>query len=616
VTTYISQIDKKKFTPNLVLRFKELYWSIRQPDSGLIVDHSGLLDQVVINPTRVDPFQANTTINSYSFTLLDKDMVVTSLFNGVTSFFQNELVEIWVGRSGVGMDFSEYFKLPETLVTGVSRDNSTYKFSSTEAKNRIDRPAFNEVNALAVNILPNTTVITASIPFPVSAPSSGFAKVGAEFFSYSGLDTVNNRFLNCIRGEKNSIPSEHDAGEEIFLVNDVTGNPIDILISLLVSSGGGSAYDTLPDGAGVEQELINIESFEEIRDQFFLGQEYTLSLYGIQSILKYVEQEILFPNELRIVTDNSSKIGLAILNRSIFTDEVPQITNDTILKQPTYSATDSEVINTVTVRYDFSEGTAQYRKIVTETDEESQNLFGRREPRIVSVKGVTTEDVAQNIALRFLTRFSFPKPQISLSTQIDKSLINLGNKVELVSNQIPSEFGELNFIDTLEVLERGINWKTGDVRFKIAFTSFTGIRECYLAPSDVILEFIDLQTVRIASGRTALYRVGWKMRIYSELIRDYVDSTVYEITEISGNNVRFDIALDTALADEILLQENGDPILLENGEPILISTQTSGDYRIMFADYDQVSENQKRYCFISNEGNNFYDNRKSYQVTL
>ncbi len=616
MTTYISQIDKKKFTPNLVLRFKELYWSIRQPDSGLIVDHSGLLDQVVINPTRVDPFQANTTINSYSFTLLDKDMVVTSLFNGVTSFFQNELVEIWVGRSGVGMDFSEYFKLPETLVTGVSRDNSTYKFSSTEAKNRIDRPAFNEVNALAVNILPNTTVITASIPFPVSAPSSGFAKVGAEFFSYSGLDTVNNRFLNCIRGEKNSIPSEHDAGEEIFLVNDVTGNPIDILISLLVSSGGGSAYDTLPDGAGVEQELINIESFEEIRDQFFLGQEYTLSLYGIQSILKYVEQEILFPNELRIVTDNSSKIGLAILNRSIFTDEVPQITNDTILKQPTYSATDSEVINTVTVRYDFSEGTAQYRKIVTETDEESQNLFGRREPRIVSVKGVTTEDVAQNIALRFLTRFSFPKPQISLSTQIDKSLINLGNKVELVSNQIPSEFGELNFIDTLEVLERGINWKTGDVRFKIAFTSFTGIRECYLAPSDVILEFIDLQTVRIASGRTALYRVGWKMRIYSELIRDYVDSTVYEITEISGNNVRFDIALDTALADEILLQENGDPILLENGEPILISTQTSGDYRIMFADYDQVSENQKRYCFISNEGNNFYDNRKSYQVTL
>jgi hypothetical protein len=616
VTTYISQINEKKFTPNLVLRFKNLYWSIRQPDSGLTVDHNGLLDQVVINSTRVDPFQANTTINSYSFTLLDKDMVVTSLFNGVTSFFQNEKVEIWVGRSGVGMDFSDYFKLPETLISSVSRDNSTYKFNSTEVKNRIDRPAFDKVNAVAVDIFSNTTVISASIPFGTETPTSGFAKIGQEFFSYAGIDLVNNRFLNCIRGEKNSIPTEHNAGETIFLVNDVSGNPIDLLLSLLVSSGGGSVYDTLTDGAGVDQSLINIESFEEIRDQFFLGQTYTLSLYGIPSILKYIEQEILYPNELRIVTDNSSKIGLKILNRSIFDDNLLQITNNTILKQPTYSVSDTEIINTVTVRYDYAEGTGQYRKIVTESDQDSINEFGRREPRTISVKGVLSEDNARNIALRFLTRFSFPKPQINLSTQMDKSLVNLGDKAELVSNQIPNEFGELNFIDTLEVLERGINWKTGDVKFKLAFTSFTGIRECYLAPSDKILEFINSFTVRIAAGRASLYKVGWKMRLYSEFLRNYVDSTVYEITEINGNNIVFLESLDTALADEVLLQEDGDPLLLENGEPILISTQTFGDYRIMFADYDQVAENQKRYCFTSDDGNNFYDNRKSYQVTL
>lgn len=616
MASYTSQINDKNFTPNLVLRFKELYWSIRQPDSGLTVDHNGLLDQVVINSTRVDPFQANTTINSYSFTLLDKDMVVTSLFNGVTSFFQNEVVEIWVGRSGVGMDFSEYFKLPETLVSSVSRDNSTYKFNSTEVKNRIDRPAFDAVNALAVDIFAATTVISASIPFGADTPTSGFAKLGEEFFSYSGIDLVNNRFLNCIRGEKNSIPTDHSAGEDIFLVNDVTGNPVDILLSLLVSPSGGSSYATLPDGAGVDSTLVNIQSFEEIRDQFFLGQTYTLSLYDVQSVLKYVEQEILYPNELRIVTDNTSKIGLKILNRSIFDDNLQQITNDTILKQPAYSVSDTEIINTVIVRYDFAEGTQQYRKVVTEIDQESIDLFGRREPRTISVKGVTSEQVATNIAERFLARFSFPKPQITLSTQMDKSLLNLCDKAELVSNQIPNEFGELNFIDTLEVLERGINWKTGDVRFKIAFTSFTGIRECYLAPSDKILEFINATTVRVGAGRGSLYRVGWVMRLYSEFNRDYVDSTLYSITQIVGDTITFSQTLDTALADEFILQEDGEQILLENGEPLLLSTKTVGDYRIMFADYDEVSENQKRYCFLSNDGLNFYDNRKSYQVTL
>jgi hypothetical protein len=616
VASYTSQINDKNFTPNLVLRFKELYWSIRQPDSGLTVDHNGLLDQVVINSTRVDPFQANTTINSYSFTLLDKELAVTSLFNGVTSFFQNEEVEIWVGRSGVGMDFSEYFKLPETLVSSVSRDNSTYKFNSTEVKNRIDRPAFDAVNALAVDIFAATTVISASISFGADTPTSGFAKLGEEFFSYSGIDLVNNRFLNCIRGEKNSIPTDHSAGEDIFLVNDVTGNPVDILLSLLVSPSGGSSYATLPDGADVDSALINIQSFEEIRDQFFLGQTYTLSLYNVQSVLKYVEQEILYPNELRIVTDNTSKIGLKILNRSIFDDNLQQITNDTILKQPAYSVSDTEIINTVIVRYDFAEGTQQYRKVVTEIDQESIDLFGRREPRTISVKGVTSEQVATNIAERFLARFSFPKPQITLSTQMDKSLLNLCDKAELVSNQIPNEFGELNFVDTLEVLERGINWKTGDVRFKIAFTSFTGIRECYLAPSDTIIEFITSSQVRVGAGRGALYRVGWRMRLYSNETRDYINNDILTIADIVGDVLTMDTDINAAIGNSYLLKQDGDALLQENGDFILLDNLTVGSTRLMFTDYETATDTQKRYCFISDNGLRFEDNKKTYQVTL
>lgn len=620
MTTLIDRINDKKYIPNVVVRFKNLYWAIRQPDSGLVADHVGLLDQIAINPTRVDPFQANTTINSYVFSLVDRQNVVSALFNGVTSFFQNEKVEIWIGRSNVAMDFSGYLKLPDTFVTAVSRDKNTYKFNSQEIKTRIDKPAFNKENVLAVNILSNTTIITAQQLFDTTTPTAGLLKIGPEFISYTGLDFINNRFLNCIRGEKNSIPQEHDEGEVIFFVNDVSGNPIDIILKLLVSSGGGSSYDVLPDGAGIDQTLINIPSFEEIRDEFFQGQNYLLSLYGVSSVLKFIEEQILFPNELRIITDNTSKIGLKILNRSIFNPNLPLIDEDTLTRQPSYSVDDGEVLNSVTVRYNFSEGTEQFLRSVTETDQTSISLFGAREPRIIEVKGIlhqfNGEEIARSIAKRFLTRFSFPKPSIEFNTHLDKALVNLGDKAELISSQIPNDEGVLNFVETLEVLERGVNWRTGDIRFKLGFTSFTGIRECYLAPSDIITSFINSTTFTVGAGRGSLYQLGWKMRLYSEANREYVGSQILTIVSIVGDTIEVDTALDTAVPGGALIDENGDFILQENGSKILLQSLNFGAYRFCFADYDFVIENQKRYCFISDNGLKFYDGKKSYQIKL
>lgn len=618
--SYETEIEKKNYVPNIVLRFKNLYWAIRSPDSGLVVDHAGLLDQVAINPTRIDPFNSNTTINSYTFKLIDKDRVVSALFNGVTSFFQNEKVEIWVGRSMVAMPFSEYFKLPDTFITSVSRDNNSYNFASTELKNRVDRPAFNERNKLAVNILPATSNITASVPFLSTTPESGIIKIEDEFISYGTLDRVNNRFSNCVRGEKQSIPVEHEAGADIFLVNDVTGNPIDILLRLLISSGGGGPYDTLTDGAAIDSSLIDVDRFEEIRDEFFLGQQYNLSLFGVESVLKFLDEEILYPNELRIISGKNSKLSLSVLNRSIFNDDLAIMDKDTIKKQPSYQVDDNELINSVRVEFDFIEGTGQFLNSSLIEDAESITAFGRRETKSIKMKGVKSflggASVAQNIAQRFLERFSFPRPSITLNTHMDRSLVNLGDKTELVSDQIPNSEGELNFVETLEVLERGINWKTGDVKFKLGFTSFTGIRECYLAPSDTIIEFITSSRVRVGAGRGALYRVGWKMRLYSNETRDYINNDILTITDIVGDVLTMDTDINAAIGDSYLLKQDGDALLQENGDFILLDNLTVGSTRLMFTDYETATDTQKRYCFISDNGLRFEDNKKTYQVTL
>lgn len=622
---YETAVKIKQYIPNVVILFKGYHWGIRQPDSGLTIDANRLsVEQVAINPTKVDPFQANTTINSYTFKLIDKDYSVTLLFDGITKFFQNEAVEIYVGRCGVDMPFADYMKLPTTYVTSVSKDGSSYSFRSTEAKERLNRPAFNEKNKLQVNILPGTTEIDAdALIDPLKYPTSGMIKIEDEFISYASIDLVNNRFSGCIRGEESSVPASHSLGETIYLVDEIEGNPLDIILQCLVSSGGGGSYDVLSDGAGVDQALINVAAFETIRDEFYAGINYRFLVYGISNILTFLEEEILFPNELRIISDNSSLISIAVLNRRIFDPDFPVIDNTSIQKQPDYEVNDAEIINVISIEYDYSEALKVYRKLFLLEDQDSITDFGRRDPLELKLKGVSEINngaaIATNIAQRFLSRFSYPKPEISFTTHMDKSLVQLCEKIELNSNQLPNvDTGDLNFAETLEVIERGINWKTGDVRFKVAFTSFTGIRECFLAPSDAVTYGASHYIVNVGAGRGALYRPGWKMRLYSETTREYYSAQVNEILSISGDVITFvDPWLDT-YADDNLMYDEGGLLLLENGYQI---TLTSGvinadDLRIMFADYDQVSELQKRYCFISDDGLNFTDSKKSYQITL
>jgi hypothetical protein len=596
MTTYQESLTNKKYIPNVVILFKGHYWAIRQPDSGLTVDADRLcLEQVAINPTKVDPAKANTTINTYNFTLIDKNYKVTLLFDGITRFFQNEPVEIFIGRCGVDMSFDDYMPLPITYVKSVSKDGLSYKFNSAEARDRLNRPAFNVRNKLEVDILAETTEIDAQETLdPDLYPASGLIKLNDEFISYESLDLVNNRFSGCVRGEENSTPAAHEGGDEIFLVTEVQGNPVDLILQFLISSGGGGSYDVLPDGAGIDESLVDIESFEEVRDEFFLDQDYRFLVFGVENILDYLEREILFANELRIVSNSTAKLALTVLNRRIFDVDFPVINNDSIKKQPGYEVSDSDVFNVVRIEYGYNYVTEKYLGLVTLTDEDSITDFGRRELTTIKLKGISNDSdgltIATNIAQRFLTRFSYPKPEISINTHMDKSLISLGEKIQLYSTQIPNpNTGDLNFVDTLEVLERGINWKTGDVKFKLGYTSFTGIKECYMAPSDSIVSFTTQKSLTIGAGRGELYRPGWKLRLYSNVSRDYVSSQVNEIDTIVGDVVTFKDDWADAL---------------------------STNFRVMFADFDDVTEQQRRYCFISNAGLPFSNGDLTYEVTI
>lgn len=583
---YADALPEKKYVPNVIIRILGNYFSIRQPDSGLTVPsaNNGLVTSLSLNPSTVDPFRPSVAINSNSFKLIDRGGVVTSLFSGNPELFQGELCEIWLGRVGVGMDFSEYLKVTDTYVTKVSRADGSYSFSTQEAKDRLNKDVYSEQNKLGASIIPATTTITLQSP---PANTSGLIKINNEFISYSGVS--GNQITGCIRGEEGSTPSNHDLGDDVFFAEVVSGNPIDLLLKLLISPAGGGPYSVLQDGANLDQSLVDVAEFELLRDEYFLGQTYDFVLYQISNLKTFIEQEILSPAGIRLRSNVNSKIGLGILNKPVINLDAPDLDDDQLTRRPAYSVDETKIVNHLNIQWGYDWPSEKFTKITTYNDAASVASFGDRKAVNLNFKGVTTQADVDEIAKNYFLRFAYPKPIIDTSAHMSASAWELLEKPTLISDQIPTSAGDLNFIDSVEVLQKAINYQTGDVRFQLSATQFTGLRVCFIAPSDTILTFTNQKTVTVGAGRGAQYRVGWKMRLYDNVTRDWLADPINTIVGIAGDVITFENDWTTTLVNNA--------------------------QKITFADYNSATDQQKRFCFISDDGNNFTDGLPSYLIS-
>jgi hypothetical protein len=285
----------------------------------------------------------------------------------------------------------------------------------------------------------------------------------------------------------------------------------------------------------------------------------------------------------------NSKIGLGILNKPVINLDAPDLDDDQLTRRPAYSVDETKIVNHLNIQWGYDWATERFNKITTYNDATSVAAFGDRKAVNLNFKGVTTQADVDEIAKNYFLRFAFPKPLIDTSAHLSASGWGLLDKATLYSNQIPTATGDLNFGDSVEVLSRAINYQTGDVRFQLSFTQFTGLRVCFIAPSDTILTFTNQKTVNVGAGRGTQYRVGWKMRLYDNASRDWLADPVNTIAAISGDQITFENDWATTLVN--------------------------GAHKITFANYDDVTDIQKRFCFISDDGNNFSDGLPSYLIS-
>lgn len=594
--SYESEVKNvKKYKGNVVILLRGKYYAIRQPDSGLVIpiEQAKGVVSLTINPTSVDFKRANQTIASYSFRLLDKALIITKELVGLATLFLNDEVRIWIGRSGVAMPFADYFELPRTTISKVGHSDNSYNFASKDATARMLKDVYNTKTVLQADI----TALT--VAFIVESTdgfgSSGYLRINNEIVSYAAKTAT--QFQGIIRGEFGTVPSIQNFGDEVSELFKIIGNPITLILQIWTSTGAGTngAYDVLPKGLGINSSLIDIGQLEQLRVNFFNGDQFTLYLYEIDNTLRFLEEQLFQATGTRLITNSNQLVSLTLLDQASLDDSAANpIGEDSIDAYPTWDVEIKDIVNTIEISYDFQESTGKYLYKKTFFDQDSKNTFGEIKPLSFKFKGIREVDlgllIINSLGKRLLSRFSSARPEISISTHIDKSLINVGDKVYLTSSQIPTGGGTLNFADSLEVVTRAIDPISGDCKFKLQFTSYTGTRGSYIAPSSTIVSVLTQSKVSLSAGRGDGYEVGWKVRLFNKLTFSFEPDPVNEISLISGDDVSFINPWTTILTI---------------------------NHSLRFADFDQVAESQKKFAFIGKvAGANFDDGSSPYKIGI
>lgn len=591
---YVEQVETEKlYTGNVVIRLGGKYYAIRKPDSGLSIPYprSSSVATLVLNPAQINPKSVTTTIASYNFKLIDKEGYVSRVVKDRGADLVSSDVEIWLGRSGVGMDFADYYKLPITKLSKIQKTDAGYTFATRETTERMNRPIYARKIRLDGEILAATTTIISKDDIS-KFPAAGAFRLGDELVEYGAKDDATKTFLFCGRGAFGTTPADQEDNTDIYqaeFLEDV--NPIDILLRILTSGGGGGSYDLLSDGLAISASLIDFAAIETIRDELFLGDTFSFALYNIDNALKFIETQILLPCNLRFTyAKETGKLSLAVLDRAVFVEDEDVIDHSTITAHPTLEISDSEVVNSLEISFDYDEDTGKYRQLAVYEDQESIDNYGAMSsPFKAQFKGVSSPDFVERFADSILGRLSIPSPQITVKTQMNKSLLTVGDKSFLETNLLASEYGELNFANGLEVLSRAINWQNGDVTLKLAFTSTTGYRLCYIAPSDKIPAWISDSIVTLNADRGQFWRAGWKCRLFDKVAGDYVSAQVNIIDAIADDEIYF-------------------------ADPWAGVDQTADKYVLKFPDYDEATPTQRRYCYIGINNAPFSKYEKSYSI--
>jgi len=603
MTTLTDSFDNNlNFQNNIIVKIGSTYFGKYQPDSGLTIDSDKLiLDAATINPTQIDLKRATTQINSTTIRILDgstKDDYTFSVFMGNDpNALIGVTVQLFFGRVNESIPFSQYLEINQYVISDISKSGSFYTVKAKSQEDKTLTPAFEQQGTLDTSINDTDTSILVDTEEDIF-PASGIIRIGNEFISYSAtaFSSGITTFTVSARGFLQSTADDHTDGDQTNYVEKVTGNPIELILQLLISSGGGGAYDLLSDGAGIDNTLVDVAGFEAIRDSFFISDVFTLYVSDIEKLVEYIEDELLVPNNVRLIKNSANNlISIAILDQSDPAATVAEIDDAaTLVNSPKWKISKRELQTVVKVQWNWSEGLRKFTRSKTfKASTGILALYGEISGKTLSFKGVLAADnglvIATDRANRFLSRFSTPRAEVKLSSYMSSFQHNVGDKIRVTAKNLPAEGGGVGMSSIIELVRRSVHTSTGVVKMSFRFTSYSNLRQGLISPSPALDLAITSQSVfEVPNG--ALYKAGFVLRLWDSASNAYYPDAINTIQGVVGNIITMVDPWTTILSANAIL---------------------------FFADYNDVNEEQQsKYAFAVGPTDLFADGSKSYQIIL
>jgi len=269
------------------------------------------------------------------------------------------------------------------------------------------------------------------------------------------------------------------------------GNPINILLSILTSTGAGTNgdYDYLAavNGLGIDDAEINISNIEDVRDKYFPGDSNYMA-FSITEKIKakdFIEKQILKCLNVYPAIDGQGKYNLIPVKPPIIgADTLQAFTPDNIIGLPKWDSNLVETINEVEIHYNY-DGEDYDEDDYIDTDSLNNRGPGKKALEIKSqgwhtnlspssMPGERATDQISRRKDRIFGRFATPPTKISFTCFFSRWLSEAGDIVSLTHSLLPDlENGNRGIEDArMEIISRTIDWKNGRVKVTLLDTGF------------------------------------------------------------------------------------------------------------------------------------------------
>lgn len=582
--SFSKELQRNTFQANVVLVIDDsIIISQYQPDNWDLTDPRllGIINNFSISPIEVDFQSVRTTIASINFTLLDKDLVISKLIAQDKFAWLNKKVDSYIGFVTGNYPSSSYKKLSTTYIRSISKKENSYDIKAEEPQSLLKKRIYTTLTDITTALL--STDDHVHVTSTSSFPSSGILKAGNEFIQYSGKTSTS--FTGLTRARLGSDAADASVGDLVFLVTYINNHSIDLLLDIIINQ------------CGVSSDLVNSTQFTNIKTTYFNSDcNFSFYMYDIENALTWLEQNLLLPNNCRLITDKDGKISLKILDVAISGTNSDIFSEDFQIGYPSYSIDSNDLVNKIIIKSDYEYGTNKYLKTQIFTDAESISKFGEKELEL-EFKGLySSADVANliasNRASRLLSRLAYPRGVVETTTFFSKLENEIGDQVWFKSRFLPQPGSGDEFNNLLEIVSRAPMSLTNNaqIKWKLTFTSYSFTRIPWIGPSPNILNVISQKKFTIPSDQSDYFRYGYKIRIWDNV-----------------NNVYFSDPVNT------IVNVNGNEITCEND----FSTTLTTDIKVVFPDYDDLTAEQKvEFSSICADTNIFPDGSDAYQIII